>query len=89
MIIKDIIIKPVSKDNKGTQIVIFFPNGYGASVIKTPFTYGGDEGLFEIAVIKGNRDGWELCYDTPITNDVLGYLNSDDINKYLEQIEKL
>lgn len=88
MIIKDIIIKPVS-NNSGTQIVIFFPNDYGASIIKSPFTYGGDEGLFEIAVIRGNKDGWELCYDTPITNDVLGYLNSDDINKYLEQIEKL
>lgn len=89
MIIKDIIIKPIGKDNKGTQIVIFFPNDYGASIIKSPLSYGGDEGLFEIAVIKGNRDNWELCYDTPITNDVLGYLDSKDINKYLEQIEKL
>lgn len=86
MIIKDIIIQD---KYKGTQVVIFFPNGYGASIIKNPYSYGGDEGLFEIAIIKGNRDNWELCYDTPITNDVLGYLTSEDINKYLKQIEKL
>lgn len=86
MIIKDIIIR---SKRKGTQIVIFFPNNYGASIIKNPFSYGGDVGLFELAVIKGNKDNWEICYDTPIANDVIGYLNSEDINKYLEQIEKL
>ena len=86
MIIKDIIIK---SKNDGTQIVIFFPNDYGASIIKSAFSYGGSEGLFELAVIKGNRDKWDLCYDTPVADDVVGYLNSEDINKYLEQIEKL
>ena len=86
MIIKDIIIR---SKRKGTQIIIFFPNNYGASIIKTPFSYGGDRGLFELAVIKGNRDSWDICCDTPVTDDVLGYLNSEDINKYLEQIEKL
>ena len=86
MIIKDIIIQ---SKHKGTQIIIFFPNDYGASIIKNPYSYGNDEELFEIAVIKGNRDNWKICYDTPITNDVLGYLNSEDINKYLKQIEKL
>ena len=86
MIIKDIIIQ---SKHQGTQIIIFFPNDYGASIIKNPYSYGNDEELFEIAVIKGNRDNWKICYDTPITNDVLGYLNSEDINKYLEQIEKL
>lgn len=86
MIIKDIIIQD---KYKGTQVVIFFPNGYGASIIKNPYSYGEDKGLFEMAVIKGNKDGWKVCYDTPVTNDVLGYLNSEDINKYLEQIEKL
>lgn len=86
MIIKDIIIK---SKNKGTQVVIFFPNGYGASIIKSPYSYGADKGLFEMAVIKGNKDGRKVCYDTPITDDVLGYLTSEDINKYLEQIEKL
>lgn len=86
MIVKDIIIR---SKRKGTQIVIFFPNNYGASIIKNPFSYGGNVGLFELAVIKGNKDNWQVCYDTPITNDVIGYLNSEDINKYLEQIEKL
>lgn len=29
---------------------IKFDNGYGASVVKGPHTYGGDQGLYELAV---------------------------------------
>ena len=41
--------------------------------------------MFELAVLK---DG-DICYNTPITNDVIGYLTADDVTKYLQQIEKL
>ena len=29
-----------------------FANGYGVTVVKTPYTYGGDKGLYELAVWK-------------------------------------
>jgi hypothetical protein len=50
----------------------FFPNGYGASVVqfRTPFgsgSYGADEGLYELAVLQGTEDKWNICYDTHIT----------------------
>lgn len=62
-----------------------FENGYGASVIRGKHSYGGSEGLYELAVLIGNN----LCYDTPITDDVLGYLTEDDVTRLLRQIEEL
>ena len=69
----------------GIQARINFDNGYGASVIKSPFSYGGNQDLYELAVIKDNA----ICYDTPITDDVIGYLTEDDVTKYLCQIQEL
>jgi hypothetical protein len=66
---------------------IMFDNGYGASVVIGPYTYGGEDGLYELAVILGS-DG-KLTYDTPVTDDVEGYLTEDDVTKLLEQIQKL
>lgn len=82
----DIKIKTV---HGGVQIIVFFENNYGASIVKHRFSYGNDEGLFEIAVIKGNMEDWDIVYDTPITNDVLGYRTSEDINDILEEISNL
>ena len=64
---------------------INFDNGYGASVVKSTFSYGGNQDLYELAVIKDDA----ICYDTPITDDVLGYLTEDDVTKYLGQIQEL
>ena len=69
----------------GTQARIDFDNGYGASVIKTPFSYGGDKGLWEIAVMHGGS----ITYTTPVTDDVLGYLTDEEANKVLSDIEAL
>jgi hypothetical protein len=62
-----------------------FDNGYSASVVRGPGTYGFEDGLWELAVIK---DG-DICYDTPITDDVLGYLSDDEVLSVLEKIENL
>jgi hypothetical protein len=70
----------------GVQARIHFDNGYGASVVKGPHTYGGKDGLYELAVLDSNH---ELTYSTPITNDVEGYLTEEDVTKLLEQIQNL
>lgn len=86
---------PAEMRNKGvfgTQKIVRFPNTYGASIVRTNFSYGGDRGLFELAVIKFNsasRDDWNINYDTPITNDVLGYLSEEDVERTLKLIEAL
>jgi len=63
-----------------------FPNGYGASVVSGLGTYGGNSGLFEVAVL--DRDG-NICYDTPITGDVLGFLDFHDVAEILDKIKAL
>lgn len=73
------------------QKIYRFANGYGASVVKGDHTYGGEEGLWELAVIifaKGtdNNHTYQLVYDTPITQDVEGNLNDDEVEKLLDQI---
>ena len=66
-----------------------FRNGFGASVICHKFSYGGDRGLFELAVIQWADEDWDLCYTTDITDDVCGYLTRKDVCKLLDRIEKL
>ena len=65
---------------------IQFDNGYGASVVRHEYSYGGKDGLYELAVL--NRDG-ELCYDTLVTNDVIGYLRDIDVTDVLAKIQQL
>ena len=65
---------------------IIFDNGYGATVVQGPHTYGGSDGLYELAVI-GKDD--EICYDTPVTGDVEGYLSETQVTDLLIKIQQL
>lgn len=62
-----------------------FPNGYGISVIRGTYSYGGDEGLYECAVLKDDK----LYYDSPITDDVIGYCDEDEVTEVMKQIQEL
>lgn len=73
-------------DGMGIQCRIEFSNGYGASIVKGPYTYGGRAGLFELAVLSS--DG-AITYDTPITDDIVGYLTEDGVTALLAEIELL
>lgn len=76
----------------GVQKVYRFDNDYGASVVCTPFSYGGAEGLWELGVIVFGgvgEDDYKLTYDTPITDDVLGYLTEEEVREILERIARL
>jgi hypothetical protein len=70
----------------GVMSRIQFENGYGASVVKTDYTYGGDKGLYELAVL--DSDG-NLTYATSVTDDVIGYLRPEDVTDVLVKIQQL
>jgi len=74
-----------NKHMDGIQKLYQFPNGYGASVIKHKGSYGYDKGLWELAVLNEG----ELCYDSEITGDVIGYLNDPQVDNILGQIARL
>jgi hypothetical protein len=65
---------------------VSFPNGYTASIIRTQYSYGGEEGLYEVAVIDAEG---QLDYTTPITDDVIGYLTIDGVIAVCEDIALL
>lgn len=65
--------------------VVEFDNGYEASVICNEHSYGGHSGRFEVAVL---RDG-DICYDTPITSDVIGHLDFQEVADLLVRIAAL
>lgn len=71
--------------NGGDQYKFAFANGYGASVVRHSFSYGREDGKWEIAVLKGDR----ITYDTPLTDDVIGYLSESDVANTLNAIELL
>jgi len=73
----------------GTQKVYKFPNEYGASVIQFCGSYGYDDGKWELGVVKWDGGGYKLTYETPITDDVLGYLTWEDVEKHLAEIKSL
>jgi hypothetical protein len=71
----------------GVQCRIQFDNGYGASIVRHNYSYGGKEGLYELAVLDGNG---KLHYDNPIANgNVRGYLNESEVTELLKQIQEL
>lgn len=82
---KDLVFEERPHD-MGIASQIQFDNGYGASVVKGPYTYGGKDGLYEMAILDSNGN---LTYDTPITNDVIGYLSEDEVSDYLKKIQEL
>ena len=59
-----------------------FANGWGVSVID--FGYGAEEGLSELAVMKGGR----LHYANPVARgDVRGWLNDEMVAALITKVE--
>ena len=70
----------------GKKARMRFDNGYGVSVVSHSYSYGGRDGLYEVAVLDSND---ELTYDTPVTNDVIGYLTEEDVTDVMKQVQEL
>lgn len=80
----DLQFKP-HKVGEGIHAVHQFENGYSVSVIQATFSYGGDQGLYELAVLKNGC----LHYNNPVANgDVRGGLTSEEVEELANRVER-
>jgi hypothetical protein len=82
----DLVFEPHKTVGYGTQAKMQFGNGYGISVITGVSAYGEGDAPYEAAVLLG--DGG-LCYDTPVTDDVMGHLNASSVTEKMKLIQEL
>ena len=66
------------------QAVIKFENGYGVSVLFGEIFYSDGVDTYEVGILK---DG-NLCYDTYITDDVLGYQDEDEVTEIMRKVQE-
>lgn len=93
-VIKNFVRHPLFKDFFIREAGVFAPEtecyrfsvpGHAdmeVSVIRSSMTYGGNQGLFELAMLRNDK----CVYDTCITDDVLGWLEVEDVLEVLEKV---
>jgi hypothetical protein len=82
---EDLEFRMVPGTNGGIHATMDFENGFGVSVVQSPHSYGGNRGLYELAVFK---DG-DIHYDNPVAKgDVVGYLRPEDVTDAMLVIQK-
>jgi hypothetical protein len=90
----DINLEPHSM-GYGVHGKIFFPNGYGLSIVRFRSPFGGgsytsdDREDYEVAIIKGTKDKWDICYETNLTDNVLARQSKEDINQIIKRVIRL
>ena len=63
---------------------LYFDNGWGVSVVRGERTYGGSNGLYELAVL---RDG-DLHYENDVAKgDVVGWLRPEDVTDAMKLVQ--
>lgn len=68
------------------RVVMWFNNGLGASIIHRPGCRGYSDDKWEVAVLDSSG---ELLYNTPITDDVVGNVSSEELEPLLKRISEL
>lgn len=82
----DLAFKQHKVFSDGTQAEMHFDNGYGVSVITGESAYTSVAGPYEVAVLKTGKG---LCYDSGITDDVMGHLMEQGVTDVMKRIQKL
>jgi hypothetical protein len=67
------------------QAVLNFDNGYGVSVLFGDRFYSNGIDNYELAILYNG----DITYSTGITDDVIGYINEDEVNNVMLKVQKL
>ena len=69
---------------------VVFKNGYQLSIIRGPFTYGAEQGLFEIAIMDSQDQMLAHLWDEEDGEDtVCGYCSVEKVHHYIRKISRL
>jgi hypothetical protein len=76
------------------QKIYRFENNLGASVVCHENSYGGKQGLWELALIKFKENDpdpetWEFYHHEITHHDVVGWLSQIEVEELLEKIKAL
>lgn len=91
---KDLLFKQHPTGMGGFQATMEFENGYGVSVVCGEYRYSTPRTnlyaasmyeAYEVAILKNGS----LCYDTSITDDVIGYVSPEEISKIMGLVQNL
>jgi hypothetical protein len=85
MKVSDLVFRDHPTGMGGTITSHNFPNGYGASIITGSMFYTRPNAPYELAVLHND----DICYDSGLAEDVLGYLTEAQVDEYLLKIEAL
>ena len=81
---KDLVFNKASHTK---QAIVWFDNGYGASIVTSELIMGARNGHYELAVL--DKETNNILYNTEITDNVLNFLNKDEVSKVLVRIKNL
>ncbi len=73
-------------DKPGQQTIVEFKNGYGISFVINNMSRGLEAAILEV---YSDEDKWDITYDTPITDDVINYMNDKDILPLCKKVSEL
>ena len=82
-------------DPEGVHGIVRFKNGYGLSVVRHSYSYGGREGKYELALLKigtlkgaSQENDWDVVYNEKLGySDVRGWMTEEDVEHELNKIE--
>ena len=82
-------------DPEGVHGVVRFKNGYGLSIVRHSYSYGGDKGLYELALLKigtlkgaSQENDWDIVYNEELGySDVRGWMSEEDVECELGKVE--
>lgn len=88
------ILAQIRERVEGVQKLYRFENNFGASVVKGVHTYGGEDGLWEMAPVffkDATNTNYVLCYPPTVCpdGDVVGWLSGDEVEAKLSLIKLL
>jgi len=68
---------PLGDKDFEDQTLYKFENDWGASIIYHQGSYGYEQGLVELGIVRWFGNKHMLSYDTPLTDGVLGNLTQE------------